>query len=125
MAGEGLKCGLGEGENEPDANPDEKQAGQDPEEERGLADRQPRNLRAIEEETRAAERAAVIVVFGDLAAHRLRRVLGHSSCRVEVSDPLAASAISLRAGHHILSLAPAHAVELCAIQRRGGRERGG
>ena len=81
---------LGQREEKTDASPDEKQPGQHPEQERRLTDRQPRDLRAIEEEARAPE-TAVIVDLGDLAADGLRGIFGRPAGGVGVRDDLPAS----------------------------------
>ena len=99
----GARRALGQREDESDASPDENEASQHPEQECRLADRQPRDVRAIEEEARAPE-PAVIVVLGDLAGDRLRGVLGRPAGGVGVYD-LAGSASGLRLGCHRPSVA--------------------
>jgi hypothetical protein len=66
---------LEEAEDEADGCPDHEEGCQDPEQEGRLPDREPRDLGAVEEETRAAEATAVRAVFGDLARDRASGIL--------------------------------------------------
>jgi hypothetical protein len=115
----------GEREQEADADPDEKQRREDPEQEGGLADGKPRDLRATEEEPRPPETTAVSVELGDLAAHRVRWILSHTAVGVEVYDGLASRTIPLSFDRHgnsvalVLGAALGHDDERRVPQRSG------
>ena len=83
-------------EGDPDAGPDEYERGEDPQEERGLADGQPPwELRAIEEETRSPENTSVSVALCHLSADCLGGIVRGPTCGVEVRVRLAGAV-----GHH-------------------------
>jgi hypothetical protein len=76
-------------EEEADGKPDDEEPGKNPEQERRLADWQPWQLAAVEEEPRTTGRAAVSVVYDHLTSHGLRRVVGRLTFGVEIHDPSA------------------------------------
>jgi len=76
-------------EEESDGEPDHEEPGKNPQQEGRLADWQPWQLAAVEEEPRASGRAAVSVVLDHFASHGLRRVVGRLTFRVEIHDPSA------------------------------------
>lgn len=90
---------LHDAEDDPDAGPDHEQGDQHPEQEGGLVDREPGKFRAIEEEARAAERTAVIVVLDDIATDGERRVVGCPARRIDVDDGLVVGTRVLSARH--------------------------
>ena len=75
---------LEEAEDEADGCPDYEEDSQGPEQEGRFPDRKPRELRAVEEETSAAEATAVRAVFGDLARDRASGILRRPPVRVVV-----------------------------------------
>jgi hypothetical protein len=128
MAREGLSGVLGQRQNETDADPDQEQACEDPEQEGGLADRQPGDLGAIEKESRPPETTAVRVELSDLATHRVGGITGHTAVGVEIHDALASTTIAFRFGRHANSLALVPWAPLARegkrrVPRRAGRVR--
>ena len=78
---------LGEKQDDTDGRPDGDQRGEDPEQKRGLADRQPRQLLAREEEPSAAGRPPVRGELDDLAGDRRGGIVGRTPVGVDENDP--------------------------------------
>jgi hypothetical protein len=72
-------------ENETDGEPDDEEAGQNPQQECWFANRQPGQLGPVEEEPRATGRVPVTVVLDDLASDGFRRLESRLSVRVDVA----------------------------------------
>jgi hypothetical protein len=75
---------LEEAKGEADGRPDHEEGGQNPEQKCRFPDRKPWELGAVEEETSAAEAAAVRAVFGDLARDRASGIIRRLPVRVVV-----------------------------------------
>jgi hypothetical protein len=85
---------LAEGEDDADRRPDCHESGEHPEQERRLADGQPRQLVACEEETRAANDPAVLGDLRDLAGDRRGRVFGRAPVGVHEDHPTVARLVA-------------------------------
>jgi hypothetical protein len=96
---------LEKAEDEADGRPDYEEGSQDPEQEGRFPDRKPWELGAVEEETSAAEAAAVRPVFGDLARDRASGIIRRPPVRVVVRRLPAAGLFGAIAVPHRTSVA--------------------
>jgi hypothetical protein len=104
-----VRATLGHSEVGRNGDPDDDERGQDPEQERGLTDRQPGQLLALEEEADPMCATAMKVELDDFAAHGLGGVASRPSFAVAIEDRPAGPA---RASHRpsvALSTFPARA----------------
>ena len=89
---------LAQREDKAHGDPDHGERDEYPQQERGLAERQPRELFALEEEPRAAG-AVVSVVLDDLAGYRVRRLANGTAVPI-AKNALGASA-PIGRGHRL------------------------
>jgi hypothetical protein len=106
-------------EDETDGEPNDDQAGEDPEQERRFADWEPRQLASVEEELRATGGLSVSVVLDDLAPDGVRRLEGGLAFGVDIADLAARTRAYLSCNRHEFSL-PTSANPLAVFFAKGG-----